>query len=116
MGYRRAAWLLQQRFHGVLSQSAWQRWVEAMADSLPSAEAISQARNEPQPITEAHGDELCPRGSAACGLVLKAAHGRWIATPEVDTRAEKTVALCLERMQQGGLALQTCYIAGGTAS
>jgi len=115
VGYRRAAWLLQQLFHVVLSKSALHRWVEAMADSLPRAEAIIKALNEQQPITEAHCDALFPRGSEVCVLVLKAEHGRLIATQEVDKRDEKTVALFLERMQQVGLELQTFYIDGCTA-
>src|SRR2546427_2022485 len=76
VGYRRTAWLLQQLFHVVLSKSALHRWVEAMADSLPRAEAIIKALNEQQPITEAHCDALFPHGSEVCVLVLKAEHGR----------------------------------------
>jgi hypothetical protein len=79
VGYRRAAWLLQHLFHVQTSKSALPRWVEEMADQLPSADEIIRLPNEQQPITEAHFDEIFPRhavaaadegsGAAAAGLL-----------------------------------------------
>ena len=115
VGYRRAAWLLAQLFHVETSKSALHRWVEEIADSLPSAEAMIQALNQQQPITEAHFDELFPRGSKACVLVLKDEHGRLIAIQEVDRRNEETVTPFLERRQKAGLELKAFYIDGCTA-
>lgn len=115
VGYRRTAWLLEQLFHVKTSKSAVHRWVEEIADSLPSAEEMIKALNAKQPITAAHVDELFPRGSKACVLVLKDEHGRLIATQEVDKRDEATVTPFLERMKKTGLELKTFYIDGCTA-
>ena len=84
VGYRRAAWLLMELFHVEVSKSALHRWVEEIATSLPDSDEISKALDAKQPITEAHFDELFPRGSDACVLVLKDEHGRIIATQEVE--------------------------------
>jgi hypothetical protein len=115
VGYRRAAWLLEQLFHVKTSKSAVHRWVEEIADSLPSADEMIKALNAKQPITAAHFDELFPRGSRACVLVLKDEHGRLIATHEVDKRDEATVTPFLERMQKAGLELKAFYTDGCTA-
>ena len=71
IGYRRVSWLLAQLFLVQVSKSALHRWVEAIAQSLPSADEILKALNEQLPIREGNLDELFPRGSQACVLVLK---------------------------------------------
>lgn len=112
VGYRRAAWLLQQLFHVETSKSAVQRWVEEVAAQLPNADAIIRHLNEQQPITEAHFDELFPKGMDQCVLVLKDEHGRLLVTQAVDKRDEASVKPFLQRMKALGLRLQTFYIDG----
>jgi hypothetical protein len=112
IGYRRAAWLLEQLFHVETSKSALCRWVEEVADSLPSSDEMVVALNQKQPVSEAHFDELFPRGSPGCVLVLKDEHGRILATEEVDKRDEKTVKPFLEHMKALGLELKAFYIDG----
>jgi hypothetical protein len=115
VGYRRAAWLLHHLFHVQTSKSALHRWVEEIADSLPSAEEIIKQLNDQHPITEAHFDELFPRGSDVCVLVLKDEHGRIVATQQVDKRDEQTVTPFLEGMKELGLEFKAFYIDGCTA-
>lgn len=112
VGYRRAAWLLQQLFHVRTSKSALQRWVEELADRLPNANDIIRQLNKQQPITEAHFDEIFPLGMEQCVLVFKDEHGRLLATQAVDKRDEESVKPFLQRMKGLGLHLQTFYIDG----
>jgi len=112
VGYRRAAWLLHQLFHVETSKSALQRWVQEIAAQLPSAEEVIRLLNEKQPITEAHFDEIFPRGTEECVLVLKDEHGRIVATQAVDKREEESVKPFLQRMKALGLRLQSFYIDG----
>ena len=84
VGYRRTAWLLRQLFHIETSKSALHRWVEEIACQLPSRQEMIQALDQDQPITEAHFDEIFPRGTLRCVLVIKDEHGRLVATQEVD--------------------------------
>jgi hypothetical protein len=112
VGYRRAAWLLMQLFHVEASKSALCRWLEEVADSLLSRDEMVVALNKKQPITEAHFDELFPRGSSRCVLVLKDEHSRILATEEVDKRDEETVKPFLKRMKALGLELKAFYIDG----
>lgn len=112
LGYRRAAWLLKELFHVEVSKSSLHRWVEEIAASLPKGDQMIQALNEKEPITEAHFDEIFPRGTDACVLVLKDEHGRLLATTEVDKRDEATVIPFLQRMKDLGLNLKAFYIDG----
>lgn len=112
VGYRRAAGLLAQLFHVETSKSALCRGVEEIADSLPSGDEMIGALNHKQPITEAHFDELFPRGSSGCVLVLKDEHGRLLATQEVDKRDAETVKPFLEHMKVLGLKWKAFYIDG----
>ena len=61
IGYRRVSWRLAQLFLVPVSKSALHRWVEAIAQSLPSADEILKALNEKLPIREGPLDELFPR-------------------------------------------------------
>ena len=112
MGYRRAAWLLKELFLVELSKSTLCRWVEEIAASLPSGDEMIRALNEQRPITEAHFDEIFPRGTNRCVLVLQDEHGRIVATDEVDKRDEATVVPFLERIKALGLPLRAFYIDG----
>ncbi len=112
VGYRRTAWLLRQLFHIETSKSALHRWVEEIACQLPSRQEMIQALDQDQPITEAHFDEIFPRGTLRCVLVIKDEHGRLVATQEVDKRNEQTVIRLLQQMKDLGLNLKTFYIDG----
>ncbi len=112
VGYRRTAWLLRQLFHIETSKSALHRWVEEIACQLPSRQEMIQALDQDQPITEAHFDEIFPRGTLRCVLVIKDEHGRLVATQEVDKRNEQTVIRFLQQMKDLGLNLKTFYIDG----
>ncbi|MGH8605719.1 MAG: transposase, partial [Gammaproteobacteria bacterium] len=68
--------------------------------------------NEKLPIREGHFDELFPRGSEACVLVLKDEHGRILAAEEVKKRDEESVKPFLERFKQLGFCFQAFYIDG----
>lgn len=61
------------------------RWIEELADHLPSADEIIRRLNEQQPITEAHFDEIFPCGMDPCVLVLEGEYERLLAT-QVMTR------------------------------
>lgn len=112
VGYRRAAWLLEQLFHVIVSKSALQRWTCEIAASLPKGDEMIRALHAKEPITEAHFDEIFPRGTGQCVLVVKDEHGRIVVTEEVDKRDEDTVARFLERLKALDLPLKAFYIDG----
>lgn len=112
VGCRRAAWLLEQLFHVQVSKSALHRWIEEVAATLPDATGMLKALHQHQPITEAHFDELFPRGSDTCVLVLKDEHGRLLATEEVDQRDEQTVVPFLRWLKTQGITPTAFYIDG----
>lgn len=112
VGYRRAAWLLEQLFHVTVSKSALQRWTGEIADSLPKGDDMIMALHQKQTITEAHFDEIFPRGTRKCVLVVKDEHGRIVVTEEVDKRDEASVVPFLERLKGLGLPLKAFYIDG----
>jgi len=111
IGCRRAALLLEVLFHLVVSKSAIDRWIDDVAEGLPSADVIIQELNRRQLITEGHLDGYFPRGRKGnCVLVLKDQHGRIIATEEVKAEEEAQVKPFLERMKRLGLGIKTFYI------
>ena len=96
-------------FHVIVSKSTVDRWIDDVADGLPTAEEIVMEMNKRQPITEGHLDELFPRGrKGKCELVLRDEYGRIIATEEIAKRDEEHVYLT--RMKALGLAIKTFYI------
>ena len=112
VGSRRAAWLLKELFHVEVSKSALHRWVEEIAAALPNADEMIRALNARQTITEAHFDEIFPRATDECVLVLKDEHGRILATQQVDKRNEASVVAFLTRMKELGLTFTAFYIDG----
>jgi hypothetical protein len=111
IGCRRAAWLLEVLFHVGGSKSSIDRWIDEVAEELPSAEAIVEELNRRQLITEGHFDGFFPRGAnGKCVLVWRDEHGRIIATDEVDAEQEAQVKPFLMRLQRLGLQSQPCYI------
>src|SRR6266851_1429613 len=62
IGCRKAAWLLEVLFHVRVGKSSIDRWIDTVAEDLPSADAIVQELHHRQPITEGHFDGYFPRG------------------------------------------------------
>ena len=112
VGFRKGAFLLSHLFHVTISKSALQRWVEEIAGALPDGDEMIRLLDEQKPIREAHFDELFPKGSDVCVLVVKDEHGRIVVTQEVDKRDETSVKPLLERLKALGLKLETFYIDG----
>jgi hypothetical protein len=110
LGSRKASWLMNVLFQISVSKSSIDRWVDEVADSLPSEEEIIKLLHQKKPITEGHFDELFPLGTSACVLVFKDEHGRIIAQQEVEKRDEEHVKPFLERLKKLGLGVNTFYI------
>lgn len=110
LGCRKASWLMEVLFGVVVSKSAIDRWIDEVADSLPSADEMVQLMNQRKEISEGNLDEIYPVGSDKCVLVLKDEHGRIIACQEVEKRDEEHVKPFLERLHRLGLKIRTFYI------
>jgi Transposase len=110
LGRRQTSWLMEVLFQVSVSKSALDRWVDEVADSLPSADEIVKLLHHQKPVTQGHFDEIFPLGTQACVLVLKDEHGRIVAAEEVEKRDEEHVKPFLERLQRLGLDLTTFYI------
>ena len=110
LGARKASWLLRVLFQVTVSKSALDRWVDEVADSLPSADEMVKLLQQQKPITQGHFDEIFPLGTAACVLVLKDEHGRRLAAQAVEQRDEEQVKPWLERLKGLGLNLTTFYL------
>jgi hypothetical protein len=111
VGCRRAAWLLEILFHVVVAKSSLDRWIDEVADRLPTAEAIIQELNRRQPITEGHLDEVFPRGrKGTCELVLRDEYGRIITTEAIPARDEAHVTPFLRKLKRLGVKITTFYI------
>jgi hypothetical protein len=110
LGTRQSAWLMGILFQVTISKSALDRWVDEVADALPSADEMVKLLHKAQPITQGHFDEIFPLGTEACLLVLKDEHGRLVAAQEVEQRDEEHVKPFLQRLQRLGLELATFYI------
>jgi transposase-like protein len=109
LGTRAAALLMKVLFQVEVSKSAIDRWIDEIAETLPSEEEMVKKLHQQKPVTSGHLDELFPRGGSACLLVLKDEHGRILLTEEVEKRDEEHVKPFLERIKKIGLDLQTFY-------
>jgi hypothetical protein len=108
IGCRRAAWLRDVLFHVVVSKSAIDRWIDAVAAGLPSADALIEALNRQQPITEGHFEGYFPRGRKGTGvLVWRDEYGRIMATEEADAEKDEQVKPFLRRLNRLGLQIKT---------
>jgi Transposase len=110
LGTRQTVWLMEVLFQVTVSKSALDRWVDEVADCLPSGDEIVKLLHKEKPITQGHFDEIFPLGTNACILVLKDEHGRIVAAQEVEKRDEEHVKPFLQRLQRLGLNLTTFYI------
>jgi hypothetical protein len=77
---------------------------------LPSKEEIVKLLDEDKPITEAHFDEIFPRGQEGPVLVVQDEHGRIFASARVEKKDEAAVKAFLEWVRGLGLAIRTFYI------
>jgi hypothetical protein len=107
---RQVSKLMKLLFHVDVSKSSIDRWVEEVANSLPSEDEIVRLMNQQLPITQGHFDELFPLGGSACLLVLKDEHGRLVTAQEVPKRDVEHVKPVLERLKTIGLNIGTFYI------
>jgi hypothetical protein len=110
LGTRKASWLMKVLFQLAVSKSALDRWVEEVADSLPSEDEMIKLLHQQKPITQGHFDELFPVGTEACVLVMKDEHGRILAAQEVKKRDEEHIKPFLTRFQRLGLKFTSFYI------
>ena len=110
LGTRQVSWLMQVLFQVTISKSSIERWVQEVAETLPSEDEIVKLMQQRQPISAGHFDEIFPLGGLTCVLVLKDEHGRIVAAEEVSERDEAHVKPFLERLQRLGLQITTFYI------
>jgi len=99
LGSRKTSWLMEVLFQVTVSKSSLDRWVDEVADSLPSSEEMIKLLHQQLPITQGHLDELFPLGAQACVLALKDEHGRIIVAKEVEKRDEEHVKPFLEDLK-----------------
>ncbi|MGH9878822.1 MAG: transposase, partial [Nitrososphaerales archaeon] len=110
LGSRKASWLMSVLFQMTVSKSSLDRWVDEVADSLPSADEMITLLDRQKPITSGHFDEIFPLGTEPCVLVLKDEHGRIVAAQEVEKRDEEHTKPFLERLKRLGLEIKVFYI------
>ena len=110
LGARQTSWLMKVLFQITISKSSIDRWVDEVADTLPSEEEMVKLLHRQKPITDGHFDELFPLGTESCVVVLKEKHGRIVAMREVEKRDEEHVKPFLEWLKGLGLNLKTFYI------
>lgn len=110
LGSRQASWLMRVLFQVTVSKSAVDRWIDEVADALPSEDEMVKLLHQQKPITQGHLDEIFPLGGQSCVLALKDEHGRIVAAREVKKRDEEHVKPFLERLKRLGLDLKTFYI------
>lgn len=110
LGLCQVSELMKVLFQVTISKSSIERWVEEVADTLPSEDEIIKLMHQRLPITEGHLDEIFPLGTSACVLALKDEHGRIVTAKEVAKRDEEHVKPFLERLRGLGLRIATFYI------
>ena len=116
VGLRSVGWLLRELFHIEVSKSSLARWLQEGAGQLPDAEGMAKRLHKDKPITEAHFDELFPRGwGKGCVLVVKDEHGRIVATREVTERTTAAVVSFLQELKNWGLKFTAFYVDGCAA-
>jgi len=110
LGTRQVSELMKVLFQVTISKSSIERWVQEVADSLPSEDELIKLMQQRLPISAGHFDESFPLGTAACVLVVKAEHGRIVTAKEVAQRDEAHVKPFPARLQGLGLQFATFYI------
>ena len=110
LGARKASWLMSVLLQVTISKSSLDRWVDEVAETLPTADEMVKLLHQQKSITQGHLDEIFPRGTDACVLVIKDEHGRIIAAQEVAQRDEEHTKPLLERLKRLGLNFKVFYI------
>jgi hypothetical protein len=114
VGLRTVCWLMSLLFHLNLSKSSLDRWIKECANQLPNGADMARMLNDIKTITEAHFDEIFPKGQRPkrCTLVLRDEHGRIFAAREIEERTKKTVTAFLQEVKSWGLHLKAFYVDG----
>jgi hypothetical protein len=113
VGLRSVSWLLKELFHVEVSKSSLGRWIEEGASHLPDAEGMAKRLHADRAITEAHLDEIYPKGwGKGCVVVVKDEHGRLVAAEEMAERTKVNVKAFLEKLKSWGLEFKTFYMDG----
>ncbi len=110
VGLRQVCWLLQALFHLDLSKSSLDRWIEEAAAQLPDAEQMAKRLLADKPVSEAHFDEIFPRGRKGPVLVVRDEHGRILYAQEVEQRDVDHVVPFLQKLKDWGFGFKTFYI------
>jgi len=110
VGLRQVCWLLEALFHLDLSKSSLERWIEEAASHLPDAEQMARRLLADKPVTEAHFDEIFPRGRKGPVLVIRDEHGRILCAQEVESRDAAHVVPWLKKIKSWGFEFKTFYI------
>lgn len=110
VGLRQVCWLLGVLFHLDLSKSSLDRWIEEAAAALPDAEQMARRLLADKPVTEAHFDEIFPRGRKGPVLVVRDEHGRLLCAQEVEQRDTAHVVPFLQKLKDWGFGFKTFYI------
>jgi hypothetical protein len=110
IGLRQVCWLLDALFHLDLTKSSLDRWIEEAAAALPDAQQMAQRLLADKPVTEAHFDEIFPRGRKGPVLVVRDEHGRILCAQEVEHRDVEHVVPFLQKLKDWGFTFQTFYI------
>lgn len=110
VGLRQVCWLLGELFHVEVSKSALDRWIVEAASQVPDAEGMAKHLLGLRPVTEAHLDELFPRGHDGPVLVVRDEHGRILCVEEVTDRKVEQVVTFLEKLKRWGFDFKSFYI------
>lgn len=114
VGLRTVVWLMRELFHVEISKSALGRWIEEAAGHLPDAKGMVERLIADRPVSEAHLDEIFPKGrrKKICVVVVKDEHGRILATREMAERTTDNVVAFLQELKSWGLNFGAFYIDG----
>jgi hypothetical protein len=113
VGLRSVSWLLKELFHVEVSKSSLGRWIVEAGRHLPDAKGMVKRLAADRPISEAHLDEIFPKGwGKGCVVVVKDEHGRLIATEEMQERTKANVIAFLTKLKSWGLSFSAFYIDG----
>jgi hypothetical protein len=114
VGLRSVVWLMRELFHVEVSKSALGRWLEEAASHVPDAKGMVKRLIADLPVSEAHLDEIFPKGrrKKICVVVVKDEHGRILATRELAERTKENVVAFLQDLKSWGLDFRVFYVDG----
>lgn len=114
VGVRSVSFLMRELFHVEVDKSSLDRWLTEAVNHLPDAEGMVRRLLADKPVTEAHLDEIFPKGrrKKICVVVIKDEHGRILATKEMAERSTDNVVAFLKELKSWGLNFERFYIDG----